>query len=561
MPGSRSPAIRGTDRRLPYRSIVTDDAPLAAAREHRWEPWPQVEVPPLRPRWGRALDVIGLGVVAVVGLVLRVLQRSPLWLDEALSANIAALPLGDIPGALERDGHPPLYYVLLHGWQEVVGEGDLAVRLLSAVIGLALLPLAWSAAGRIGGRRAAWAALVLVALNPFVLRYSTEARMYELVMVLALAGWLVADHALRRPDPPRLAGLALITAALLWTHYWGLWLCGAAGVGLAVRAFLAHRAGLPARRRASLRVAGSLAIGGALFLPWIPTLLYQSAHTGTPWAEPSIPTEVAAVSLVDLGGGVAGESILLAMALVLLVALGLFAAPGTGTRIDLDLRTRPEVRRLALLVLGTMVVAGLIAYPANAAYATRYFSVVAPMVLVLAGVGAARIGGAVSFRIVLAAVLVLGTVSGVRTAVSRPRTQAREVAEAIEERAAADPGALVLICPDQLGPALSRELPDDVEAVTYPRFEAPGLVDWVDYEERLEGVSPEAFVAEALERAGDRDIWLVWSGTYRTHEGTCEKVADTLQGSRPEGSAVVLANGANFEQAYAYLYPAPAPTP
>lgn len=545
---------------LTYRAAVAEDTtagerPASPGGDHRWQPWPEVNVPALRPRWGRALDLVGLTVVALLGLILRVVQRSPLWLDEALSANIAALPLGDIPSALERDGHPPLYYVILHFWQDLVGDGDLSVRLLSGLIGLALIPLAWAAAGRIGGRRAAWAAALVVTLNPYVLRYATEARMYEMVMVLALAGWLVADHALRRPALPRLAGLALLTATLLWTHYWGLWLAAAAGIGLLARGGLAHRAGDRARCAASLRVAGALAVGGVLFLPWVPTLLYQAAHTGTPWAEPSIPTEIAAVSLVDLGGGGAGESVLLAMGLVLVTALGLFAAPGNGSRIELDLRTRPEIRRLAVLVLGTLVVATVAAYLAGAAYATRYFAVVAPLVLVLAGVGVARIGGAVAFRIVLAGILILGTVSAIRTAVSRPRTQAREVAEAIAAGDGEDP--LILICPDQLGPALSRELPADADAVTYPRFAPPELVDWVDYEERLAKTTPDAFVAEALERAGDRDIWLVWSGTYLTHEGTCEAVANQLQSARPEGTAVVLADPDAFEQENAYLYPAP----
>ena len=55
-----------------------------------------------------------------------------LWLDEALSVNIARLPLGDIPGALRHDGAPPLYYVLLHLWMRVFGTGDGAVRALAA---------------------------------------------------------------------------------------------------------------------------------------------------------------------------------------------------------------------------------------------------------------------------------------------------------------------------------------------------------------------------------------------------------------------------------------------
>ena len=50
----------------------------------------------------------------------------------------------------------------------------------------------------------------------------------------------------------------------------------------------------------------------------------------------------------------------------------------------------------------------------------------------------------------------------------------------------------------------------------------------------------------------------MWSGTYRTHEGTCEALANALQGARPDGTAVVLADPQAFEQENAYLYPAPA---
>src|SRR5690606_12730626 len=129
----------------------------------------------------------------------------------------------------------------------------------------------------------------------------------------------------------------------------------------------------------------------------------------------------------------------------------------------------------------------LAAYGAQAAYASRYFAVVAPLTLVLAGVGAARITGPVAFRVVLAGALLLGTVAAVRAAVGEPRTQAGEIARALEERGptAAPGGPLVLVCPDQLGPALSRELPAGTDVATYPRFERPELVDWVDYEERL----------------------------------------------------------------------------
>ena len=81
-------------------------------------------------------EVVAVAVVAVLaGAVLRFATRSSLWLDEALSVNIARLPIGDIASWLRHDGHPPLYYVVLHGWIELFGSGDTAVRALSGVFG------------------------------------------------------------------------------------------------------------------------------------------------------------------------------------------------------------------------------------------------------------------------------------------------------------------------------------------------------------------------------------------------------------------------------------------
>ncbi len=176
-----------------------------------------------------------LAAVAVVGVavVVRFVARSELWLDEALSVNIARVPLGDIAGALRHDGSPPLYYVLLHGWMQVFGTGTVAVRALSGLFAVAALPLVWVAGRRVGGRPTAHAALVLLAASPFAVRYATEARMYSMLTVLGLAGWLLFDDLLKRFSWGAAGGLALVTGAALLTHYWSVYvLVVAAGVAL-----------------------------------------------------------------------------------------------------------------------------------------------------------------------------------------------------------------------------------------------------------------------------------------------------------------------------------------
>ena len=150
------------------------------------------------PRSRQLVDVVVLAVVAI-GVVLRFVVSSSLWMDEALSVNIARLPLGEIPGALRKDGHPPGYYILLHGWMRLFGEGDTAVRALSGLFAVALIPLVFVAARRVAGRRAAVCSVVLLAWSPFAVRFATEARMYAMVSTLAMGGWILAESAWRRP--------------------------------------------------------------------------------------------------------------------------------------------------------------------------------------------------------------------------------------------------------------------------------------------------------------------------------------------------------------------------
>src|SRR5437762_2932904 len=89
-------------------------------------------------------SVLALGVLTLSGLVLRLvdLDRESFWLDEAGRAAIAAQPLAAIPTAVSVvELSPPLYHLLLHGWLRLVGDADGAVRLLSALLGAAAIPI------------------------------------------------------------------------------------------------------------------------------------------------------------------------------------------------------------------------------------------------------------------------------------------------------------------------------------------------------------------------------------------------------------------------------------
>src|SRR5581483_2305795 len=217
----------------------------------------------------RGLPWAGLAVGAVVaaGIVARFVALSHLWLDEALTVNIARLPLRSIPGALRHDGSPPLYYALLHVWMRLFGSTTVAVRAFSGVCSVACLPLAWRVGRRAGGHTAATAFLVLLALSPFAVQYATEARMYSLCMLLVLAGGLALANMMERPTWPMGGAVALLTAALLLTHYYALYTIAAVGLVLLWHAWRGEE------RAAARRAVAAVVAGGVLFAPWVPILL------------------------------------------------------------------------------------------------------------------------------------------------------------------------------------------------------------------------------------------------------------------------------------------------
>jgi hypothetical protein len=118
------------------------------------------------------------------------------------------------------DTNPPLYYILLNFWTRWFGATDVAVRCFSLLCALACFPPLWSLGRKIGGKPVAWTACALFACSPRAIYYSTEARMYSLVWLLALAlAWLSLALTRRGPRPWLLVSWILAGAAGLMTHY------------------------------------------------------------------------------------------------------------------------------------------------------------------------------------------------------------------------------------------------------------------------------------------------------------------------------------------------------
>ncbi|QYG92262.1 hypothetical protein HC251_07295 [Iamia sp. SCSIO 61187] len=492
-------------------------------------------------RAGGFTTVATIAAVAV-GIGLRTWAGSSLWLDEAISVDIAQLPLTDLPEALRHDGHPPLYYVLLHGWTQLFGTGDVAVRALSGVISLATLPVVWCLGRRLGGRTTAAVVLVLMATSPFAIRYASEARMYALATLLAATCHLAVLRAEERPTSGRLAVVAGLAPALLLTHYWGAWFVASL---LAVLLVAARRR--PAARRARLATAAALVVGSLPALAWLPVALHQADHTGTPWARSVEPFDAVFDTLLDLGGGKWLGGRLAALVLVVTLGLALAARPVARWRVELDLRTVPGARREAALAATTLVLGVGAAVATASAFQPRYAAVVVPTTLLVVAVGVGRVPDRRLRAASVVLLVVLGVAGAVRAA-ETPRTQGDQVAVALDAGVAL--GDVVAYCPDQLRPSVERVRREPTgTSLTFPSGSPPGRIDWVDYTERIAASSTDEFVDDVLARAGsDGAVWLVFAEGYRGFDGACEEIRTALGRARGTGTEVVEVDESAYEK-------------
>lgn len=496
--------------------------------------------------------VAGAAVV-LAGIVLRFWAPSPLWLDEVISVNIAKLPLSEIPRALSHDGAPPLYYVLLHFWMAAFGRSDIAVRAFSGIVSVGTLPLLWLAGRRVGGRMVGWVTFFLGVTSPFAITYATAARMYSLMILFSVLGFLAIQRAVERPTRGRLLGVSAVTAALLYTHYWGLYLV------LVTAGWLWWRARRTGTGRPQLRAMG---LGALVWLPWSPVFAYQALHTGTPWTSAASAGDLLAVFGDYAGPGSWGMLLMFAtFALFMIGVFGRTAAPGTVVRVTdadgatheaecghavvIELRPRPGMAPLVVVALGTLVVAVVLGAIANAAFVARYTAVVLPLFLLVVATGIAVIPGR-RFRAGCIAVICL---AGLLTGYGenrQHRTQASQVAAVLN--AQAQPGDVVVYCPDQLGPAVDRLLTvRGVVQLTFPRSIGPQRVDWVDYRKVIAQTDVETFAQGVLARLGTgHTLWLTWRDGYPGLAGDCGYLKSWLDLLRTPGPTVVHQNASVY---------------
>lgn len=180
------------------------------------------------------------------------------WRDEAFRIFMARLPFLKIIQLAPYDGQPPFYYFLLHFWMKIFGDSEIATRSLSLLcfeliiflgfkFGLKLLPKT----------KFPLFTAALLALNPLLIYYAFETRMYIFLILFATLSYY-----------------------FLWTKKWTWWVI-ASVLGLYTHNFMifvlaSQFVYLALNRELSKKVWGYFFLLGLLYLPWVPVVVQQT---------------------------------------------------------------------------------------------------------------------------------------------------------------------------------------------------------------------------------------------------------------------------------------------
>lgn len=187
--------------------------PDAAARQRKW--------------------IAAAILVLAAALRLGQLDAQSLSMDEVKDLAMAAGGVTALQDSSDR--FPPLYHVLLGQWLKVV-PWDETGRGFSTLCGMLTVVAVGGLTRVLGGDRAGLAAMALMAVAPFAVWYSVEARAYSLYLLLGAAALWQFAAAMTTGRWSNWTGFAAASITGAYTHYYyGLLIAVAGLMFLAMR--------------------------------------------------------------------------------------------------------------------------------------------------------------------------------------------------------------------------------------------------------------------------------------------------------------------------------------
>lgn len=337
--------------------------------------------------------IIAAQTVLAAALAFVDIEGRPFSRDEVVTADVTRRSVGGILDVLaNHDANTGLYYLLLHVWQKG-GESEAWLRVPSALLVIATVPVVAVLSYRLLGFRVAAISGFVFAANPFVIHHADLARTYALSLFLMTVSMLLFVAVVRNATRLLLvAYVATTVVALLANPFSGLVLLAqfASVVGTSV-----DRA---ARRRALL----GLLIACVAVLP-LAVFLLMGSRDQVSWIG-----GVGLDTFVELASDVAGRRLLVpVMALAVVVGLaciGGVAAPDAARRLAKSER---------VLLVGWLVIPPLVLWLVSVAwplFGSSYLIAVVPAYVIIASVGIVALARRWAIIVPVALAVVAGSI-------------------------------------------------------------------------------------------------------------------------------------------------------
>ncbi len=238
--------------------------------------------------------------ILILGMSLRLygLDADSLWADEIFTASRAQQDLGSLLTHAAGDVHPPLLYIVTRLLVVISGDSEFVLRFQAMLFGSLSVLLAYKVGEILWTRQAGLIGAFLVAVNPYSVQYSQEARQYALMIFLALLSLIFLSQAVQKNQKRLWLGFILCTSLSLYNHYFSFLFLPAElifAVLLITEKWLSNReqseftstldrsTRVSAPIRHALTFGLSLALVVALFLPWVPTMSMQIFGSKMGW--------------------------------------------------------------------------------------------------------------------------------------------------------------------------------------------------------------------------------------------------------------------------------------
>lgn len=303
---------------------------------------------------------LALVVAGATATLFRIGSKS-IWYDEAMSVRYSTSSLdGLLSEVVGRDTNGIAYYMVLRGWILVVGEGEGAIRALSAIFAVITLLLVYAIGSRLMGRAGGFAAAALLLASRMFIEYAQEARFYALAMLIAALGTLILLGLVRRPHRGRLVAYAVLMGVGVYAHLF---------VGFVMAAHLLWLIGRAAGSgdRAALREP--LIAGAAFGITVIPIAAYVLTGAGPTWILP-LSSDTLTWTFLALSGD---SPALIAVAVAAVAGVTVHLVRG-----GLAPGSRRDALVLVLLWAVVPIVAGIAVSFVRSMLVARYFLVALP---------------------------------------------------------------------------------------------------------------------------------------------------------------------------------------